>query len=145
MTEPDVGRKVRQLGNDVDEIYDLLKDISKTQARHGAALASLNVAVSDIQVRQGSRLDALDSKVGRLETRFDGLETRFDGLETRFDGLETRFDGLETRFDGLETRFDGLETRVGGLDSKFTARFESVDAKLDIILDRIGHGSADGN
>jgi hypothetical protein len=117
MTEPDVGRKVRQLGNDVDEIYDLLKDISKTQARHGAALANLNVAVSDIQVRQGGRLDALDSKVGSLETRFDGLETRFDGLETR----------------------------VGGLDSKFTARFESVDTKLDIILDRIGHGSADGN
>jgi predicted nuclease with TOPRIM domain len=124
MAEPEVGRKVRQLGHDVDEIYNLLKDISKTQARHGAALANLNVAVSDIQVRQGSRLDALDSKVGRLETRFDGLETRFDGLETRF---------------------DGLETRVGGLDSKFTARFESVDTKLDIILDRIGHGTADGN
>jgi hypothetical protein len=142
MTEPDVGRKVRQLGNDVDEIYDLLKDISKTQARHGAALANLNVAVSDIQVRQGSRLDALDSKVGRLETRFDGLETRFDGLETRFGRLETRFDGLETRVGGLDSKFTGM---FESLDVKFTGMFEGVDAKLDIILDRIGHGGADGN
>jgi len=139
MTEPDVGRKVRQLGNDVDEIYDLLKDISKTQARHGAALANLNVAVSDIQVRQGSRLDALDSKVGRLETRFDGLETRFDGLETRVGGLDSKFTGM---FESLDVKFTA---KFESLDSKFTGMFEGVDAKLDIILDRIGHGSADGN
>ena len=132
MTEPDVGRKVRQLGNDVDEIYDLLKDISKTQARHGAALANLNVAVSDIQVRQGSRLDALDSKVGRLETRFDGLETRVGGLDSKFTGM---FESLDVKF---TAKFESL-------DSKFTGMFEGVDAKLDIILDRIGHGSADGN
>jgi hypothetical protein len=45
-------------------------------------------------------------------------------------------------FGSLDSKFTGM---FESLDSKFTAKFESVDTKLDIILDRIGHGSADGN
>jgi hypothetical protein len=99
VAEPEVGRKVRQLGNDVNEIYELLFRISDTQARHGTALADLGGAVADIrdtQARHGSRLDA-------LETRFDGLETRFDGLDVKFTGM----------FEGLDSKVSLIIDRIG--------------------------------
>ena len=95
-----IERKVRQLDNDVQSIYEMLAAIQGTQLRHG------------------NRIDEVSEKVDGLEGRFDGLEGRFDGLERRFDGLEGRFDGLERRFDGIEGRFDGIERRFDGIDNK---------------------------
>ena len=115
MTEPEVGRKVRQLGEDVYEIYELLDTITKTQRDHSTALANLS-------------------------TRFDGVETRVNGLDTKFTGMFERVDAKVDRLDAKFTRmFADVDARFDALDAKFTGKFDSVDAKLDIVLARIGH------
>lgn len=93
MTTPALQRKVRQLDNDVQSIYELLAGISSTQVRHG-------------------------NRLGELDQRFDGLETRFDGLETRFDALDGKVDGVDGKVDGLGSKLDSvldlLRGRNGG-------------------------------
>lgn len=69
MTPGEIERKVRQLDNDVQEIYVLLHAISATQSRHG------------------NRLDG-------IEGRLDGIDGRLDGIDGRLDGLATQLGGL---------------------------------------------------
>jgi hypothetical protein len=92
---PEMQRKVTQLGNDVNDIYEMLSTISMTQTHHGR------------------RLNDVEAKIDGVETR---LTARLDGLGTRLDGLDTRLDGLDTRLDGLDTRLDGIQGRLGTVD-----------------------------
>lgn len=57
-----IDRKVRQLDNDVQSIYEMLAAIQGTLTRHG-------------------------NRFNEIDERFDGLEARFDGLESRVDGM----------------------------------------------------------
>jgi chromosome segregation ATPase len=81
MSPQQVERKLSQLDNDVQSIYEMLSTITSTQQRHS------------------NRFNELAEQVGGLEVKVDGLVGRFDGLESRFDGLEARFDGLEAKLD----------------------------------------------
>jgi archaellum component FlaC len=83
---PDIERKVRQLDNDVQAIYELLTNIQGTQRR------------------QGTMLDGMDARMDRMESRLDGVETRLDGVETRLDGVETRLDGMDGKLDEVLRR-----------------------------------------
>jgi chaperonin cofactor prefoldin len=94
MTPQQVERKLSQLDNDVQSIYEMLNSIITTQQRHT------------------NRFKELAEQVGSLETRFDTLETRFDTVETRFDTLETRFDTLESKVSAHDARFDSLDAKV---------------------------------
>lgn len=75
MTPAEVERKVRQLDNDVESIYELLNRISITQQRHGNRVGELTEMVAAHDARfdsMGQRLDSMDGRLGRIET---GLET----------------------------------------------------------------------
>jgi len=116
MTELDVDRKVRQLDNDMHEMYKLLERISKTQEKHGTALESLGAAISSVrgtQTRQYNRLDELDAGLADVQATLARHSNRLDELHARFDRLETRFDGL--------------------------------DGKLSLVLERLGQDSADSD
>jgi archaellum component FlaC len=130
---PDIGRKVRQLDDDVLAIYGLLEGITETQQKHGTALADLGVAVTTVratQQRQYNRLDELDARV-------EGLETGLTEVRAMLSRHGNRLDNFDARFDRLETKVDGLETKVDGLDTKFTGLFGGLSAKLDQVLDRL--------
>lgn len=73
-------RKVRQLDNDVQSIYDLLAAIQGTQLRHG------------------NRFDELDDKMTSLEGRMTSLEARMTSLEGKVDGLA---EGMQSVLDLL--------------------------------------------
>jgi hypothetical protein len=63
MTTPsDLGRKVRQLDNDVQAIYEMLARIEATQARQGNRLAE----AAATQAEHGAKLDRI---VELLEAR----------------------------------------------------------------------------
>lgn len=87
-TPPDLERKVNQLDNDVQSIYEMLTGIEGTQRRHG------------------NRLQELSEQLGRTDAKVDALGSRIDGLESRIGGLESRIDGLSSRIDGLESKID---------------------------------------
>jgi chromosome segregation ATPase len=85
MSPVDLERKVRQLDNDVQSIYELLNKISTTQQR------------------QGNRITELTELVAGHDARFDAVDARFDRIEA---SLDTRFDAVETRFDRIEASLD---------------------------------------
>lgn len=61
MTQPvDMQRKLRQLDNDVQSIYEMLATISATQ------------------VRQGNRLAEVDTKLGEVDTKLGDLDAKLD-------------------------------------------------------------------
>jgi len=62
MTPAEVARKVRELDNDVQSIYEMLAGITHTQVRHT------------------NRFNELQEQVGRLETRFDTLDAKLDSI-----------------------------------------------------------------
>lgn len=70
-------RKVRQLDNDVQSIYELLS------------------AIQGLQMRQTNRLDEIDRSLESLSHHIDALEGRMDALERRMGGLEGRMDVME--------------------------------------------------
>ena len=69
MTPGEIERKVRQLDNDVQEIYVLLHGISATQTRHG------------------NRLDRIDGRLDGIDSRLDGIDGRLDGIGGQVSGL----------------------------------------------------------
>ena len=83
-------RKVRQLDNDVQSIYEMLSAIQGTQLRHG------------------NRLDELDEKLTSLEAKVDGVDTKVGGLEAKVDRVDTKADGLRS---DLQTVLELLRAR----------------------------------
>jgi hypothetical protein len=68
-TPPEIARKVRQLDNDVQAIYEMLAGISATQQRQGnrleeiaasqADLATAQAGLTAAQAEHGTKLDAI--------------------------------------------------------------------------------------
>ena len=94
MTPAELERKVRQVDNDVQSIYELLHGIKTTQIRHG------------------NRLDELGQDFDRVNERLDGHDRRFNALDQRLGGHDQRFDALDQRLDGHDQRFDGLDAKM---------------------------------
>ena len=95
MTPTEVERKVHQLDNDVESIYELLNRISITQQRHG------------------NRVRELTEMVAAHDTRFDAIDGRLDALEGRLGALEGRLGALEGRLDAVEGLLGQMETTLG--------------------------------
>ncbi len=77
-------RKVRQLDNDVQSIYELLS------------------AIQGVQLRQTNRLDEIDRSIEATAVRLDGIDARLDGIDGRLDGIDGRLDGIDGRLDGID-------------------------------------------
>jgi len=76
MTEISLERKVRQLDNDVQSIYEMLAAIQGTQLRHG------------------NRLEELDERLTGLDERLTGLDGRVVGLDERVAGIDEKVTDL---------------------------------------------------
>ncbi len=63
----EVERKIRQLDNDVQSIYEMLATIAGTQNRHG------------------NRLKEISGQVDHLGTRIDVIDTRLDSIDGKLD------------------------------------------------------------
>ena len=92
MTEPDLDRRVRQLGNDVDAIYDILRDI-QNEVRSTAA-------------RSDRMFEGVDAKFSVLDAKFTGM---FEGVDARFDALDAKFSG---KFDSVDAKFDSVDAKL---------------------------------
>ena len=83
MTPAEIERKVRQLDNDVQSIYELLMGIQSTQTRHTNRLHELGEDVGAL----GARLDALDGKVDTLDGKVGALDGKVGALDGKVDTL----------------------------------------------------------
>ena len=92
MTPATLERKVRQLDNDVQSIYELLDQLKISQTRIAAT-----------QSRQGNRLDELAQSLEAHDQRFDAMDRRFDGVDQRFDRIDQRLNGLDSKLDDVLT------------------------------------------
>lgn len=69
MTSAATERKICQLDNDVQSIYEMFSSISGTQLRHG------------------NRLDEIDERLERVEGKVDSLDGKVDSLEGKVDSV----------------------------------------------------------
>ena len=74
-------RKVRQLDNDVQAIYEMIVRIEVTQRRHD------------------NRFDEIGSDIGQLRADVGGLKADVSGLKTDVSGLKTDVADLGTKVD----------------------------------------------
>jgi archaellum component FlaC len=117
VTTPEIGRKVRQLDNDVQAIYEMISKIDKTQQGHT------------------TRLNGIDTHLEGIDTRLGGIDTRLGGIDTRVGAVETQLAGLATQVGGLTAQVGGLTAQVGELADSFT----TMDGKLDEVLRRLAN------
>jgi outer membrane murein-binding lipoprotein Lpp len=82
---PDVQRKVRQLDNDVQSIYELLATIQATQQRQGNRLDELATDVGSLKLDVGS----LKSDVGSLKSDVGSLKSDVGSLKSDVVRLRT--------------------------------------------------------
>ncbi len=83
MSPVELERRVRQLDNDVQSIYELLNSISSTQQRHTNRLGELAVKADGIEARidvLDAKVDGLDAKVGTVDAKVDGLDEKLDAV-----------------------------------------------------------------
>ncbi len=69
VTTPDVARKVRQLDNDVQVIYEMLAKIEATQNRHGNRLEEINTTLGDMDGKLnelGGKFNEMDGKLNQI-------------------------------------------------------------------------------
>ena len=118
MTPAEVERKVRQLDNDVQSIYELLMAIQSTQTRHTNRLHELGEDIGSLV----AKLDALDTKVDSLDGRVASLDTKVGALDTKVGALDTKVDSLDTKVDSLDTKVDSLGTQMSEVLELLRAR-----------------------
>ncbi len=75
-TPPEIARKVRQLDNDVQAIYEMLAGISATQQRQGNRLeeiATTQAGLAATQAEHGAKLDAHGAKLDAHGVKLDAI------------------------------------------------------------------------
>ncbi len=80
---PDLTRKVRQLDNDVQSIYELIAGIAATQQRHG------------------NRLDELGDQLHGFGTQLQGFGTQLQGFDDRLQRIESTQASQDHKLDSI--------------------------------------------
>ena len=88
MTATGLERKVRQLDNDVSEIYTMIFDIQGTQKRHSNRFDELQTDITGL----GAQMTGLEGRMGSLEGQMAGLERRMGSLEGKVDSVAAQLD-----------------------------------------------------
>lgn len=115
-------RRVRQLANDVDSIYEILDEVKDTQQDHGIRLQTMS-----------GQLDQLGKVQAQHGVQLVNINNRLNGVDSRFDRVDSRLDGVESRLDRVESRLDGVGSKL----ERQGERLHGLDMKLDQILDRL--------
>jgi hypothetical protein len=98
VTNPiEMQRKVRQLDNDVQSIYEMLISIEGTQVRHLHRLDAIE-----------ARADGIDVKVDAVQVKVDGIEASQKQHGERLGAIESKVESLDTKVTGLETKMDSV-------------------------------------
>ena len=93
MNPVELDRKVRQLDNEVQSIYEMLAAIQGTQGRHTNRFREVAEQLEGIDQRLTAQVDAVDQT---LTTRLDGLDAKVDAVDQT---LTARLDGLDAKVD----------------------------------------------
>ncbi len=102
MSPTEIERKVRQVDNDVQSIYEMLAFIQGTQTRHSNRFEELAVKV-----------DALDSKVGSLDHKVDALDSKVGSLDHKVDALDGKVGSLDGRVVTIDAKLDTVLELLG--------------------------------
>ncbi|HEX7660873.1 MAG TPA: hypothetical protein VF444_15475 [Pseudonocardiaceae bacterium] len=86
-TSPDVDRKVRQLDNDVHEIYEMLRVISHTQGKHCERLDTLATEMSRVGGTQSRHLSTIEKTLAEHGERFDTIGLMLGKHGEQLDGI----------------------------------------------------------
>ena len=114
MTNPtEIQRRVSQLGNDVQSIYEMLTTIGATQMRHT------------------NRLDAIEARADGIDVKVDGIQVKVDAMEAKVNGIDAKVNGIDAKVNGIEATQKRHSERLNGIESTV----ESLDTKMDSVLD----------
>lgn len=95
LTPAEVERKVRQLDNDMQAVYQMLSAIQGTQSRHTNRLHELGEALGDV----GTQITSFDQKVTSLDQKATGLGESVTGLDGTAKVLDAKVTGLDQKLD----------------------------------------------
>ncbi len=102
MTTPgpvDVDRKIRQLDNDVQSIYEILEGIAGTQVRHGNRLGEIDARLTGIgatQARHGNRLDEIDARTEAIADVQAHHGDRLSKMDVKLGEVDAKLDTIIT-------------------------------------------------
>ncbi|MBA2308728.1 MAG: hypothetical protein H0W01_05375 [Pseudonocardiales bacterium] len=102
MTTPSpaqMDRKIRQLDNDVQSIYQMLNGIVGTQTQHGNRLGELDnklAGVAGTQARHGNRLDEIDGQLAEIAGTQARHGNRLDELDSKLGEMDAKLDTVIT-------------------------------------------------
>jgi methyl-accepting chemotaxis protein len=86
-----IERKVKQLDNDVQSIYEMLADIAATQRRQANRLTEMDDKLSETHSKV-TEMDATLTETRSKLTEMDGTLTEMDGTLTETRGKVTEMD-----------------------------------------------------
>ena len=129
MSPPEMERKLKQLDNDVQSIYELLSTIEGTQRRHGNRLGEIAADMTE-------KFGALDLRHDGVDTRLDNVDARLDNVDARLLRVDGRLERLEGRLERVDGRLEQVDGRLTGLDDKVV----SIDTKLDTVIGLLQQG-----
>ncbi|MGH3998456.1 MAG: hypothetical protein ACRDTJ_13445 [Pseudonocardiaceae bacterium] len=84
MTMPvGIERKVRQLDNDVQSIYEMLADIAATQRRQGNRLTEIDGKLTEMD----DKVTEIDGKVTEIDGKVTGMDSKLTGMDDKLDSI----------------------------------------------------------
>ena len=98
MTMPlEAERKIRQLDNDVQSIYEMLAEIAATQRR------------------QGNRLAEVDTKLTEVDTKLTEVDTKLTEVDTKLTEVDTKLTEVNGQLNAMNGRLDTIVGLLGGV------------------------------
>ncbi|MDQ2790129.1 MAG: hypothetical protein DLM60_12620 [Pseudonocardiales bacterium] len=84
MTTPaEIERKVRQLDNDVQSIYEMLAEIAATQRRQGNRLMEIASKLTEMD----DTLTGTDGKVSEMDAKVTGTDDKVTEMDGKLDTI----------------------------------------------------------
>ena len=113
---------------------------------HDARLESVEVSINALidhqaEMQSSIRFDIQDlarmsaQGVAAMQQGFLEMREGFVVVNERIDGLDTKF---TAKFDQIDARLDESSSKIDGLDTKFTAKFDQVESEIRDVKSDIG-------
>jgi septal ring factor EnvC (AmiA/AmiB activator) len=96
-TSPEIARKVRQLDNDVQALYEMLARIEATQQRHGNRLGEQAITLDAHTAKLDAHTATLDAHTATLDAHTATLEAHTATLDAHTAKLDRIIELLEVR------------------------------------------------
>jgi chromosome segregation ATPase len=83
------------------------------------------------------KIAAIDQRLKKVEVRQMITDQKFEDLTVRVEKTERNLRFLTETVSKLDARLERLETRFDDLEKRVTAQIAKLDAKTDLILNRL--------